>query len=239
MKVGVAVTDLFTGLYAATADPRRAARRAAHRARPAHRPGAARRAGRVPRQPGRRTTSSRGMVPQRMGNAHPNIVPYQDFPTADGDMILAVGNDGQFAALLRGGGPAAVGRRCALRDQRRARAPPRGADPADARSHASRAAPREWVALLEDAGRALRPDQRHRRRCSPTRRSARAACASSSRKHGSGRSPASPVRCACAHTPPALRYAPPHLGEHTTSVLREVLGLSDDAIEALRAASVI
>ena len=32
-----------------------------------------------------------------MGNGHPNIVPYQDFPTADGDMILAIGNDGQFA----------------------------------------------------------------------------------------------------------------------------------------------
>ena len=37
-----------------------------------------------------------GVVPRRMGNAHPNIVPYQDFPTADGDMILAIGNDGQF-----------------------------------------------------------------------------------------------------------------------------------------------
>src|SRR3546814_4328119 len=31
-----------------------------------------------------------------MCNAHPNIVPYQDFPTADGDIILTVGNDGQF-----------------------------------------------------------------------------------------------------------------------------------------------
>jgi crotonobetainyl-CoA:carnitine CoA-transferase CaiB-like acyl-CoA transferase len=38
-----------------------------------------------------------GRVPGRMGNAHPNIVPYQDFPTADGDMVLAIGNDGQFA----------------------------------------------------------------------------------------------------------------------------------------------
>jgi crotonobetainyl-CoA:carnitine CoA-transferase CaiB-like acyl-CoA transferase len=32
-----------------------------------------------------------------MGNAHPNTVPYQDFATADGHMILAIGNDGQFA----------------------------------------------------------------------------------------------------------------------------------------------
>src|SRR5688572_22181889 len=37
-----------------------------------------------------------GEAPQRMGNAHPNIVPYQTFPTRDGDLILAIGNDGQF-----------------------------------------------------------------------------------------------------------------------------------------------
>jgi crotonobetainyl-CoA:carnitine CoA-transferase CaiB-like acyl-CoA transferase len=42
-----------------------------------------------------------GMVPQRMGNAHPNIVPYQVFPVADGHMVVAVGNDGQFAKFMR------------------------------------------------------------------------------------------------------------------------------------------
>jgi crotonobetainyl-CoA:carnitine CoA-transferase CaiB-like acyl-CoA transferase len=42
-----------------------------------------------------------GKSPQRLGNAHPSIVPYQSFPTADGDMILAVGNDGQFASFCR------------------------------------------------------------------------------------------------------------------------------------------
>ncbi|MGC1388503.1 MAG: CaiB/BaiF CoA-transferase family protein [Steroidobacteraceae bacterium] len=40
-----------------------------------------------------------GEVPQRLGNAHPNIVPYQDFPTTDGHVIIAVGNDAQFARL--------------------------------------------------------------------------------------------------------------------------------------------
>jgi crotonobetainyl-CoA:carnitine CoA-transferase CaiB-like acyl-CoA transferase len=40
-----------------------------------------------------------GNVPQRLGNAHPNVVPYQDFPTADGFMIIAVGNDAQFKRL--------------------------------------------------------------------------------------------------------------------------------------------
>src|SRR5699024_7189088 len=40
-----------------------------------------------------------GEAPRRLGNAHPNIVPYQAFPTADGNMIIAVGNDSQFASL--------------------------------------------------------------------------------------------------------------------------------------------
>ncbi|HWH82569.1 MAG TPA: CaiB/BaiF CoA-transferase family protein [Burkholderiaceae bacterium] len=42
-----------------------------------------------------------GQPPRRQGNAHPSIVPYQSFPTADGEMILAVGNDSQFAAFCR------------------------------------------------------------------------------------------------------------------------------------------
>ncbi|HEY8382172.1 MAG TPA: CaiB/BaiF CoA-transferase family protein [Microvirga sp.] len=42
-----------------------------------------------------------GRAPQRMGNAHPNIVPYQVFPVADGHVIIAVGNDGQFAKFVR------------------------------------------------------------------------------------------------------------------------------------------
>src|SRR5262249_18003646 len=40
-----------------------------------------------------------GKVPQPMGNAHPTIVPYQSFATADRPLVLAIGNDGQFAAL--------------------------------------------------------------------------------------------------------------------------------------------
>jgi crotonobetainyl-CoA:carnitine CoA-transferase CaiB-like acyl-CoA transferase len=40
-----------------------------------------------------------GKVPHRMGNAHPNITPYQVFPVADGHIIIASGNDGQFGKL--------------------------------------------------------------------------------------------------------------------------------------------
>lgn len=42
-----------------------------------------------------------GMVPHRMGNAHPNVVPYQLFPTSDGHLIVACGNDRQFGSLCR------------------------------------------------------------------------------------------------------------------------------------------
>jgi crotonobetainyl-CoA:carnitine CoA-transferase CaiB-like acyl-CoA transferase len=41
-----------------------------------------------------------GMVPTRMGNAHPNIVPYQSFVAADGHLIVAVGNDAQFGRFV-------------------------------------------------------------------------------------------------------------------------------------------
>jgi crotonobetainyl-CoA:carnitine CoA-transferase CaiB-like acyl-CoA transferase len=40
-----------------------------------------------------------GVVPRRMGNAHPSITPYELYPTGDGDLVLAVGNDRQFASL--------------------------------------------------------------------------------------------------------------------------------------------
>jgi len=45
-----------------------------------------------------------GESPQRLGNSHPSIVPYEAFPTADGDMILAVGNDSQFASFCHAAG---------------------------------------------------------------------------------------------------------------------------------------
>ena len=41
-----------------------------------------------------------GIAPQRMGNAHPNIVPYQAFETKDGHIILAIGNDAQFSRFV-------------------------------------------------------------------------------------------------------------------------------------------
>ncbi len=95
VKVGVALTDILTGLYASNAILAALAERE--------------RSGQgqyidlalldvqiacLGNQALNYLTT--GVPPRRLGNAHPNIVPYQDFPTADGDIILTVGNDGQF-----------------------------------------------------------------------------------------------------------------------------------------------
>ena len=45
-----------------------------------------------------------GKVPQRQGNSHPSLAPYQDFPTRDGSMLLAIGNDGQFSRFCKAAG---------------------------------------------------------------------------------------------------------------------------------------
>jgi crotonobetainyl-CoA:carnitine CoA-transferase CaiB-like acyl-CoA transferase len=92
-----------------------------------------------------------GQLPRRMGNAHPNIVPYQDFPTADGDIILAVGNDEQFARFCDVAGHAEWARdpRFSSNAQRvahRAVLLPLLRQATVARSSA------DWIAALEAAG---------------------------------------------------------------------------------------
>jgi len=89
-----------------------------------------------------------GVSLERMGNAHPNIVPYQDFPTADGAMILAVGNDAQFARAWAAFelAPDAGLATNAMRVARRGYVVAAIADRAVTRTTA------EWVAVLEGAG---------------------------------------------------------------------------------------
>ena len=98
MKVGVAVADLFTGLYASNA-----ILAALHAARET---GEGRhidialfdvQAAMLANQATNYFVS--GVAPTRMGNAHPNLSPYQPFPCSDGMVVIAVGNDGQFRSL--------------------------------------------------------------------------------------------------------------------------------------------
>lgn len=97
-KVGVAVTDVMTGVYATTAILAALFER--------QRTGLGRvidaalldvQVAMLANQGSNQLIS--GKTPNRMGNAHPNIVPYQVFPTADGHLVIAVGNDSQFSKL--------------------------------------------------------------------------------------------------------------------------------------------
>jgi crotonobetainyl-CoA:carnitine CoA-transferase CaiB-like acyl-CoA transferase len=99
MKVGVAVADIFTGLYAAVAilaalNERRSSDKGQHIDLALLDVQIA-------------TLANQGMnflasgkAPRRHGNAHPNIVPYQAFATSDGHIVVAVGNDAQFARFV-------------------------------------------------------------------------------------------------------------------------------------------
>jgi len=99
MRAGVAIADLFTGLYASNAIL------AALRGREATGAGCQIDMALLDVQVAVLANQAMnyligGAVPTRLGNAHPNIAPYQVFAVADGHVIVAVGNDGQFARLL-------------------------------------------------------------------------------------------------------------------------------------------
>ena len=100
MKVGVAVVDLFTGLYASNAIlaalmHARATGEGQHIDIALFDVQAAMLANQAT------NFFVSGKVPTRMGNAHPNLAPYQPFPCSDGMVVIAVGNDGQFRALAQ------------------------------------------------------------------------------------------------------------------------------------------
>jgi len=177
-----------------------------------------------------------GTAPRRMGNGHPNIVPYQDFPTADGDMILAIGNDGQFARFceIAGHGEWAADERFATnaaRVKNRTQLIPLLRQTTVMKTTA------DWIALLENAavpcgpindlaGVFADPQVRHRGLQIEMPHAA------------GGQAPqvANPIRFST--TPIDYRLAPPLLGQDTDAILRE-LGRSAEAIAALRAAGIV
>ncbi|MBX3478200.1 MAG: CoA transferase [Brevundimonas sp.] len=108
MKVGVAVVDLFTGLYASNAIlaalmQARATGRGAHLDIALFDVQAAMLANQAT------NWFVSGRTPRRLGNAHPNLSPYQPFACSDGAVVVAVGNDGQFRALCGALGRAELG----------------------------------------------------------------------------------------------------------------------------------
>jgi len=243
LRVGVALTDLFTGVYASTAilaalNVRHATGEGQHIDMSLLDVGMAILANQAS------GFLATGQSPQRQGNSHPSLAPYQDFPTADGAMLLAIGNDGQFQRFCAAAGQPqwATDARYAsntLRVKHRTDLIPAMEAVTRTRTTA------EWVALLEDKAVPCGPINTVAQAFDDPQVKARGLAVTLPRwkageeagdgvEHITG--VASPLRLSA--TPPVLRNAPPALGQHTDEVLGE-LGLDAARIAQLRAAGVL
>jgi len=178
-----------------------------------------------------------GQIPERMGNAHPNVVPYQTFPTVDGDVILAVGNDGQFKRFCEAAGIAATGAdpRFASNALRIAN---RDACIAAIAPAMKRKTTAEWIASLEPLGVPCGPIHRLNEVFeNPQIRHRGLLVDVPHPLAGSVPLVANPIKY--SRTPLDYSVPPPLLGEHTDTVLRDLLGKNDAEIAALKNAGVI
>ncbi|HVB78352.1 MAG TPA: CaiB/BaiF CoA-transferase family protein [Candidatus Binataceae bacterium] len=236
MKVGVAVADIFTGLYATIA----ILGALAHR----DRTGAGQHIDLALLDTQVAILANQamnylvtGVAPQRLGNAHPNIVPYQVFAASDGHIIVAVGNENQYARLCE-----IIGRPDLVGDERfatnAARVNHRGELIAIISGIFLTRTMREWLDALERVGvpcgpintvadvfadpqvqaRGLRLDLPH-----PA--------------IGSVPSVANPIKYSA--TPISYRSAPPMLGADTDEILRDMLGLTPAEIARMRKAGIV
>jgi crotonobetainyl-CoA:carnitine CoA-transferase CaiB-like acyl-CoA transferase len=173
-----------------------------------------------------------GRVPRRLGNEHPNIVPYKVFEAADGHVILAVGNDAQFRrwCAFAGAGDLAADPRFATNPLRVAN---RAALYALMPAYLRRKTVQEWVDGLAALGVPCGPVNTIDRVFADPQVQARGMRIDLPHPEAaSGTVPliANPIKATA--TPPAYRAAPPTLGQHTDEVLEELLGL--DAAERRR-----
>jgi crotonobetainyl-CoA:carnitine CoA-transferase CaiB-like acyl-CoA transferase len=178
-----------------------------------------------------------GEAPRRYGNAHAAIVPYQPMPTADGWLMLAVGNDGQFGALCR-----VIGLTSLTEDERFATNP-------------ARVAHRQLLIPLLEAHFRMQPTEHWLGHllaagvpCGPVNDIPTALADPQTVARGMVQTITHPVTGPIpllgpvpklSRTPAQIRQPPPLLGEHTTDVLQEFLGYTGAEINQLRAAGVI
>ena len=178
-----------------------------------------------------------GVPPARIGNLHPNIVPYQPFRASDGDLILACGNDNLYRKFCEAAGcpELATDPRFVTNGKR-----------VQNRSELTRLLAQvfskrtkgEWLEILEAAGVPNGPINDVAQVFEEPQVKARGVRIELDHA-AAGRLPmvASPMRF--SETPIEYRLAPPLLGQHTVEVLRELLGKSEAEIGRLRDAEVI
>ncbi len=234
-KVGVAVADLFTGLYATIAI------QAALRHRDATGQGQHIDMALLDTQVAMLANLGAnylvtGVAPQRAGNAHQNIVPYQVFEASDGHLILAVGNDGQFARFCEVAGCAELARdkrfqRNADRVRHRDALVPMLADRLAQRSKQA------WLSALEAAKVPCGAiNDLAEVFADPQVQAREMAVPVPHPLTDSLRLVASPMKLSA--TPVQMRRAPPLLGQHTDEILLE-LGVDDAERARLRELGVV
>ncbi len=234
-KVGVAVADLFTGMYATVAIL------AAMRHRDATGQGQAIDMALLDTQVAMLANLGAnylitGQAPRRAGNAHQNIVPYQVFEVADGHLILAVGNDGQFQRF------------CGVAGCPELAADARYARNADRVRHRDTLVPllaarmtqrprADWLAALDAAKVPCGPINDLAEVFDDPQVRARGMTLNVPHPHSDAlQLVASPMKLSA--TPVSLRRAPPLLGQHTDEVLDEI-GVEADERGRLRTLGVI
>ncbi len=237
MKVGVAVADLFAGMYASNAILAALLHaRATGQGQQVDIALYEAQAAMLANQASNWFVS--GEAPTRLGNAHPNLAPYQPFPTRDGALVIAVGNDGQFAALCRALGDPSLAedplfRTNDVRVEHRRALGERIGGLTMTRSSA------QWLAVLETAGVPCGPINTIDQVFAEPQAIERDLVISQPREDLAEpiRTVASPIRL--SETPAAYAAPPPALGADTEQVLANRLGLSAGALSALRSKGVV
>lgn len=174
-----------------------------------------------------------GHIPPRMGNAHPTIVPYEVFETSDSHVVLAVGNDRQFADFCAvAGRPELATDTAYAKNRDRVVNRERLLPVIRALMHQHTAA--WWLRALDERGVPCGPVNTLEQVFSHPQVKARAMTVDL--PHPQSKDPvtliASPLRL--SDTPVAYERAPPTLGQHTDEILSGLLGLSGEDIKTLR-----
>jgi len=178
-----------------------------------------------------------GKIPVRWGNAHPQVVPYEVFPTSDGHIILAIGNDGQFERF------------CAVAEAPELAQEPRFKTMSQRIVHRGELIPliaeimrtrskREWIEVLEAANVPCGPINNMKEVFEDPQVRHRDLRVDMPHPLG-GVAPVvrSPLRL--SKTPVSYRIAPPTLGQHTEEVVKGLLGTSDAEFARLKSAGVL
>jgi formyl-CoA transferase len=235
-KVGIAITDVLTGMYASVA----ILAAITHRERTGQ--------GQyidaalldtIVAFNANQITSyfASGKIPVRWGNAHAQVVPYEVFPTADGHIILAVGNDSQFASFCQAAGCPELAEEARFKTNP-ARIVHRGElIPLIAEIMRTRSK-REWIEALEAANVPCGPINNMKEVFEDPQVQHRQLRVDMPHPNGGTASVVrSPLRL--SETPVEYRLAPPTLGQHNEEILKGLLGRSDADLARLKAAGIV